>query len=74
MIQVVKILHNERSMVFISFLIGMGLVIMMFHKPLLKRKTLALPIFDIVKRTVAIDEKCYQYSAEDATCDLPSFK
>jgi hypothetical protein len=74
MIQVVKILHNERSMVFISFLIGMGLVIMMFHKPFLTRKTLALPIFDIVKRTVSIDEKCYQYSAEDATCDLPSFK
>jgi hypothetical protein len=52
----------------------MGLVIMMFHKPFLKRKTLALPIFDVVKKTVSIDEKCYQYSAEDATCDLPSFK
>jgi hypothetical protein len=74
MIQVVKILHNERSMTFISFLIGMGIVIMLFHKPILERKTLSLPVKEVIEKIVSIDGKCYQYTAEDATCEIPSSK
>lgn len=74
MIQVIKILHNERSMMFISFLIGMGLVIMLFHKPIQERKTLSLPVADVVREIVSIDGKCYQYTAQDATCEIPSSK
>lgn len=74
MIQVLKILHNERSVTFLSFLIGMGLVIMLFHKPFLERKTLSLPVGDVVKEIVSIDGKCYQYTAQDATCEIPSSK
>ena len=74
MIQVIKILHNERSISFISFLIGMGLVIMLFHKPFAERKTLALPVAEVIKKIVSIDGKCYQYTAQDATCEIPSSK
>ena len=74
MIQVEKILHNERSIPFLSFLIGMGVVIMLFHKPFTMRKTLALPVADVTKKVVSIDGKCYHYIAEDATCEIPSSK
>lgn len=74
MSQMLKILHNERSIPFISFLIGMGVVIMLFHKPFIQRKTLALPVIEVVKKIVSIDSKCYQYTAEDATCEIPSSK
>jgi hypothetical protein len=74
MIQILKILHNERSLSFLSFLIGLGVTIMLFHKPILEKKTLALSIKEIVEQIVCIDKKCYQYTAEDASCEIPSFK
>jgi hypothetical protein len=74
MIQILKILHNERSLIFLSFLIGLGVTIMLFHKPILERKTLALSIKDVIEKVVCIDKKCYQYSAEDASCEIPSSK
>jgi hypothetical protein len=61
-------------MSFISFLIGMGLVIMLFHKPILERKTLSLSVKDVIEKIVSIDGKCYKYIAEDATCEIPSSK
>jgi hypothetical protein len=74
MIQILKILHNERSLTFLSFLIGLGVTIMMFHKPILQRKTLALSVQEVVDKIVSVDSKCYKYTAEDATCEIPSSK
>jgi predicted membrane protein len=74
MIQIVKILHNERSLSFLSFVIGLGLTVMLFHKPILAKKTLALSIKEVIENVVFVDKKCYQYSAEDATCEIPSSK
>jgi hypothetical protein len=47
---------------------------MLFHKPIQERKTLSLPVEDVVKEIVSIDGKCYQYTAQDATCEIPSSK
>lgn len=74
MIQIQKLLHNERSLSFFSFLIGMGLVIMMFHKPLRSKVTLAVPIEEIHGQTVRYNGKCYTYRAEDRACEIPPSK
>jgi hypothetical protein len=74
MIQIQKILHNERSLSFFSFLIGMGLVIMMFHKPFLSKITLALPLKDVEGKVINYNGKCYSYRAEDRACEILSSK
>jgi endoglucanase Acf2 len=74
MIQIQKLLHNERSLSFFSFLIGMGLVIMMFHKPLRSKITLAVPIEEIHGKMVTHNGKCYTYRAEDRACEISSSK
>lgn len=74
MIQVLKIIHNERSLTFLSFLIGLGVTVMLFHKPILEKKTLSLSVKDVIGQIVSVDGKCYKYTAEDATCEIPSSK
>jgi hypothetical protein len=74
MIQIQKLLHNERSLSFFSFLIGMGVIIMMFHKPLHSKITLALPIEDVEGKIINYNGKCYSYRAEDRACEIPPSK
>ena len=74
MIQIQKLLHNERSLSFFSFLIGMGLIIMMFHKTLHSKITLALPIEDVEGKIINYNGKCYSYRAEDRACEIPPSK
>lgn len=47
---------------------------MLFHKPILEKKTLSLSVKDVVGQIVSVDGKCYKYTAEDATCEIPSSK
>ena len=69
MIQITKLLHNPQSIKVLSFLIGMGLVVLLFHKPLSFERTLALSVEDIEGRVVPNGGKCYSYSAEDCPCE-----
>jgi hypothetical protein len=47
---------------------------MLFHRPIPTKTTLAVPVSDIEGKTVPFNKKCYTYHAEDARCELPSFK
>jgi hypothetical protein len=69
MIQITKLLHNPQSIKVLSFLIGMGLVVLLFHKPIDFEKTLALSVEDIEGRVVPNGGKCYSYVAEDCPCE-----
>ena len=72
--RILGIFRNERAIPFLSFLIGFGIAIMLFHRDIPTKSTLSVPVGDIEGKTVPFDKKCYTYHAEDARCDLPSFK
>lgn len=72
--KIIEIFRTERTVPFLSFLIGMGLSILFFHKPIYSKKTLGIPIADVENKTVRYEGKCYQYVAEDSECEIPSTK
>jgi len=59
----------ERARPFFSFIIGLGLAALLFHRDFTTRHTLALPLDDIRTKTNRVDGKCYRYRVEDATCE-----
>lgn len=64
---------SKETLPLLSFIIGMGVAILLFHKPFESQSTLALPISDIEGKTVRVNNKCFQYHAEDSQCEiLPS--
>lgn len=73
-IQITKLLHDPRSSKVLSFLVGMGIVVLLFHKPLELQKTLALSVEEIEGRVVPNGGKCYSYVAEDCPCEKSATK
>jgi len=67
--QILKVLHNPVSSCFFSFLIGFGLMILMFHRPISTQKTLSLPVEEVESKVVKHGNKCYRYRAEDSKCE-----
>jgi hypothetical protein len=68
MIQVAEILRNPDARYFFSFLIGMGVAILLFHRPQKVWNVPAVPIHEMTERVVRMDGKCYRFRMEDATC------
>lgn len=62
----------HRAAPFFSFLIGLGISVLMFHRNVISFKTPALPLKEIVDKPVRIDGKCYRYRVEDASCETSS--
>lgn len=57
---------------FFSFIIGLGISVLLFHRKYAVVRTLALPITDVVDKVVRSDGTCYRYRVEDATCEISS--
>ena len=72
--RIIGIFRNEKAVPFLSFLIGMGVTIMLFHRPIPVRQALSVPPSEIEGRVGRNGDKCIKYVAEDAECELPSFK
>jgi hypothetical protein len=62
----------QRASTFFSFLIGLGVSVLLFHRNFLTWKVPALPLAEMVEKTVKIDGKCYKYRVEDASCETSS--
>jgi hypothetical protein len=74
MIQIAKLLHNDSSVKFLSFVIGLGIAVLLFHKPFTRNVTLGLPVTDIEGKTVRHGDKCYEFHAEDVECEISDTK
>lgn len=68
--RVAKALH--RAGAFFSFLIGLGISVLIFHRDFLSVKVPALPLKEMVDKEVRVDGKCYKYRVEDASCETSS--
>ena len=68
MIMISRLLRNERSTPIFSFLIGMGLIVLFFHKPFMTYQELSVPVSKVEGRTIRVGGKCYSYAAKDSLC------
>ena len=62
----------RRASPFFSFLIGLGIFVLLFHRSYTAEKTPALPLKEMADKVVRIDGKCYKYRVEDASCESSS--
>lgn len=58
----------ERASPFFSFIIGLGIAAILFHRNYESVRKLAIPIQEATEKVVKVDGKCYRYRVEDATC------
>lgn len=68
MIGITRILRDKKTSGFFSFIIGMGVVVLMFHKPFAYSQYLSIPIADIEGKRIKNGDKCYTYVSEDVKC------
>jgi hypothetical protein len=67
---IAQVFRNEKSKWFFSFIIGLGISIMMFHKPFVTKATLPISVEEVEKEVVKMDGRCYKYVAEDTQCEI----
>ncbi len=53
---------------FFSFVVGLGLAVLMFHRPQSEIEVSAIPPAQIRDMVTKVDGKCYRYRIEDASC------
>jgi hypothetical protein len=70
MLDFTKAIH--RASPFFSFVIGLGISALLFHRTYDTYRVLGIPLEDVDSKTVKVDGKCYKYRVEDATCEIPS--
>jgi hypothetical protein len=63
-----EILQKSESRLFFSFVVGLGIAVLMFHRPRQEIDVSALPIEEIRSMVARVDGKCYRYRIEDASC------
>lgn len=54
---------------FFSFLIGLGISALLFHRNFQVLKTPAMPLPEMTNKIVKANGKCYRYRVEDANCE-----
>jgi hypothetical protein len=67
MVHIVDVVN--RASPFFSFVIGIGIAAILFHRKYESIRTLAVPLSDALNKVVRVDGKCYRYRVEDATCE-----
>ena len=66
----VKLLEAlNRASPFFSFIVGLGVSVILFHRNFTSIRTLALPLKDATEKVVKSDGKCWRYRVEDASCE-----
>jgi hypothetical protein len=69
--EISKVLKKPEANYFFSFVIGIGLAVLMFHRPQQEIDSSALPVSEIKTMITRVDGKCYRYRVEDASCPSP---
>lgn len=72
--KIVQIFRNEKAAPLLSFIIGLGVIVMLFHRPFVTKPMLSMPVSDIDGKVVKQGTKCFQYHAEDSQCEISASK
>jgi len=62
----------ERGSPFFSFIIGVGIAVILFHRQYSTVRTLGVSLKDATEKVVKVDGKCYRYRVEDSNCENAS--
>ena len=68
MVDISKIFRDKSSSAFFSFIIGLGIAVLLFHKPYGRSQYLSVPLSQIEGKPIKNGDKCYQYTSEDVKC------
>jgi hypothetical protein len=72
--KIVQIFRDEKAAPLLSFIIGLGVIVMLFHRPFVTNQILAIPVSDIEGKVVKQGAKCFEYHAEDSQCEISPSK
>ena len=59
----------NRASPFFSFIVGLGISVILFHRNYSSIRTLAVPLKEATDKVVKSDGKCWRYRVEDASCE-----
>jgi len=62
----------ERGAPFFSFIIGLGIAALLFHRNYDTKNALAITLQDATSKVSQYDGKCYRFRVEDASCEFAS--
>jgi hypothetical protein len=65
---VANMIKKPEANFFFSFVVGLGLAVLMFHRPQSEIEVSAIPPAQIRDMVTKVDGKCYRYRIEDASC------
>lgn len=58
----------KRAGPFFSFVVGLGISVLLFHRDYNVVRELGLPLQEVISTITRSDGKCYRYRVEDANC------
>ena len=72
--KIIQIFRDEKAAPLLSFIIGLGVIVMLFHRPFVTNQILSMPVSDIEGKVIKQGIKCYEYHAEDSQCEISPSK
>jgi hypothetical protein len=63
-----SVLKKPEANYFFSFVIGLGLAVLMFHRPQTEVEVSAISPSKIREMVTRVDGQCYRFHVEDASC------
>jgi hypothetical protein len=69
-----KIIRRPETIGIFSFIIGFGLMVIIFRRPIPWQRILALNPAAFEGKEIKADGRCYKYRVEDAACEITSTK
>jgi hypothetical protein len=65
---VAAVLRKPEANFFFSFVVGLGLAVLMFHRPQTEIEVSAISPSKLKEMVSRVDGKCYRFRVEDASC------
>jgi hypothetical protein len=62
------VLQNPTALAFFSFVIGVGIAVLLFHRPQAQRVLSSIPPKELDRTIVSKNGKCFRFRIEDASC------
>lgn len=66
--KVVEVIRNPQANIVFSFVVGLGLAVLLFHRPQKTRNVSAVSPAELKDALTRVDGACYRFKIEDASC------